>query len=136
MIVMRQATEVAETSITCPGIPASVPAARQFVRATLTGSPRVDDLELIAAELVTNAIHHTSSGREGGTFSLKVRHTPGQARLEVTDQGSGIWRPSTPDSGGLAESGRGLVIVAALADEAGHRAVDGRSQVTWAMVTW
>jgi anti-sigma regulatory factor (Ser/Thr protein kinase) len=136
MNLMRQATAVADTSMTCRGIPASVPAAREFVRATLADSPRIYDLELIAAELITNAIYHTSSGHEGGTFRLTVRYAPGYARLEVTDQGSGIWPLSIPDSGGLPEGGRGLVVVAALADEVGHRALDGRGHVMWAVVTW
>jgi len=41
--------------MTYPGTPASIPAARQFLRCVLAWSPRVDDLELIAAELMSNA---------------------------------------------------------------------------------
>jgi anti-sigma regulatory factor (Ser/Thr protein kinase) len=36
------------------------------VRGILAGSPRADDMELIAAELVSNAIRHTPSGGVGG----------------------------------------------------------------------
>jgi len=38
---------------------------------------RADDMELIAAELASNAIRHTSSGQDGGEFTLTVRAEPG-----------------------------------------------------------
>jgi anti-sigma regulatory factor (Ser/Thr protein kinase) len=62
-----------ETSVTFPGLPAIVPSARRFVRGILARSPRTDDMELITAELVSNAIRHTPSGRDGGEFTLTVR---------------------------------------------------------------
>jgi anti-sigma regulatory factor (Ser/Thr protein kinase) len=134
-IFRQRAAKVTATSITYPGIPASVPAVRRFVRGIFADSPRVDDLELIAAELITNALRHTPSGREGGKFTITVRREPGRARLEVADQGSGPWRPPPPH-GGMAEDGRGLAIVAALADEMGHGVIAGQTRVTWADVGW
>jgi serine/threonine-protein kinase RsbW len=133
-----QAARVAATSITYPGAPASVPAARRFVRSVLAGSPRVDDLESIAAELITNAIRHTPSGQVGGTFTVTVRHGSGWARLEVADQYAGQWQPwpLDDDCDSVAEYGRGLAIVAALADEIGQGAAAGDTQIVWAEVTW
>lgn len=130
-----------EVTITYPGIPASVPSVRRFVRRLLAGSSRVDDLELIAAELATNAIRHTSSGQAGGTFTITVRHQRGLARLEVADQGSGQW-PLLPlgdgdgHSSGDDECGRGLTIVAALADGTGLRVAADGSQVLWVEIAW
>lgn len=130
----QQTAQAAVTSMRYPGVLASVPVARHLVRDVLRGSPRLDDLELIAAELVTNAIRHTPSGRPGGTFTVTIRRSPRWARLEVADWGDGQW--IAPASDGAAEYGRGLIIVTALADQFGWAADVGRAQVTWAEVTW
>ena len=66
-----------DTSITFPGIPAIVPAARRFVRGSLEGSPCHADAELIAGELISNAIRHTPAGRDGGEFTVTIRTAPG-----------------------------------------------------------
>jgi anti-sigma regulatory factor (Ser/Thr protein kinase) len=122
-----------ETSVTFPGLPAIVPSARRFVRGLLAGSPRADDMELIASELITNSILHTPAG-EGGEFTVSVRAETGWARIEVSDIGTGQWHPR-PDSRPEDEYGRGLAIVSALADKLGHDAsADG--QTLWAEVFW
>ena len=122
-----------DTSITFPGIPAIVPAARRFVRGILEGAPRDDDAELIAAELISNAIRHTPAGSGDGEFTVTIRTAPGWARIEVSDPGTGQWYPTGADD--EAEYGRGLAIVGALADKFGHDAgTDG--QTVWAEVTW
>jgi anti-sigma regulatory factor (Ser/Thr protein kinase) len=56
-----------ETSVTFPGLPAIVPSVRRFVRGILASSPRADDMELITAELASNAIRHTPSGAVDGS---------------------------------------------------------------------
>ena len=123
-----------ETSVTFPGLPAIVPSARRFVRGILAGSPRADDMELIAAELASNAIRHTPSGAPGGEFTVTVHAGQGWARLEVSDAGTGQW--SGPrDADDDDEYGRGLAIVAALADKLGHDVRAG-GQVVWAEVSW
>ena len=68
-----------DTSITFPGIPAIVPAARRFMRGILEGSPSHADAELIAGELISNAIRHTPAGRDGGEFTVTIRTAPGWA---------------------------------------------------------
>ncbi len=123
-----------ETSVTFPGLPAIVPSARRFVRGILADSPRADDAELITAELASNAIRHTPSGEDGGEFTLTVRTEPGWARVEVSDSGTGEW--SAPrDGSDDNEYGRGLAIVAALADKLGHD-IRASGQTVWAEVTW
>lgn len=123
-----------DTSVTFPGVPAIVSSARRFVRGILAGCPRADEMELIASELASNAIRHTPSGQLGGQFTITVRTAPGWARLEVADTGTGHW--SAPDIPGPdPEYGRGLAIVAALADKLGHDLrPDG--QVMWAELLW
>jgi anti-sigma regulatory factor (Ser/Thr protein kinase) len=135
MTVGQEAAAAAVTSATYPGTAQSVPAARRFVRALAAGCPRAYDLELVAAEFISNAILHTPSGLDGGTFTVTVRHRPGWARVEVTDLGTLPWRPVQTDGDRLAEHGRGLAIVAALADEIGH-AVEFGHQVIWATLSW
>ncbi|CAN5843978.1 hypothetical protein BH23ACT1_BH23ACT1_12650 [soil metagenome] len=76
------------------------------------------DVELIVSELVTNAVRHgdrdvgaTSSGR------LRVWLRPGRLRVEVTSPG---WFDHVPSPGSLlAEGGRGLQIVRAVATDVG-----------------
>ncbi len=122
-----------ETSVTFPGLPAIVPSARRFVRGVLAGSPRVDDMELIACELITNAIRHSPAG-DGGEFTVCVRTGTEWARIEVSDAGTGQWHPR-PDSRPENEYGRGLAIVAALADKLGHDATSV-GQTLWAEIVW
>jgi anti-sigma regulatory factor (Ser/Thr protein kinase) len=91
-------------------------------------------MELITAELVSNAIRHTPSGEDGGEFTLTVCTEPGWARVEVSDAGTGEW--SAPCGGSDDdEYGRGLAIVAALADKLGHDIRAG-GQTAWAEVSW
>jgi two-component sensor histidine kinase len=132
-IFVGQATR-ATTSIRYPGKPASVPAARQLLRCVLSWSPRADDLELIVSELMSNAIQHTPSGRDGGTVALTIRWTPGAARIELEDDGTGHWGTARHDP--FAECGRGLMLVSALADGTGHDITPDRHHRVWAEVTW
>lgn len=106
---------------------------RRFVRGVLAGTPRADDLELIACELITNSIRHTPSG-DGGEFTVCVRAGDGWARVEVSDVGTGQWHPRD-DFGPDDEYGRGLAIVATLADKFGHD-TNPEGQTLWAEVCW
>lgn len=136
MIVRQEATGAAVTSARYPGIADSVPEVRRLVRVLFANSPRAHDLELITSELVTNAIRHTPSGRKGGNFTVTIEHQPGRARLEVTDRGTSPWYPPQRGGDGVAEHGRGLQIVAELADEIGYSGTVGQRQAIWAVLTW
>ncbi|MEV0123431.1 ATP-binding protein [Streptomyces sp. NPDC050703] len=117
--------------------PASAPAARRFVRnaARAWEVPRdlVDTLEVVTSELVTNALVHGG----GETVTVALALTGRVLTLGVTDEGRG---PVGAAAGGLpeaapdeAESGRGLVIVSALADRWGRSRGPGGLTV-WAEV--
>jgi serine/threonine-protein kinase RsbW len=130
------------------GTPASVPEARQFVAELLTGCPAREVLMTCVSELCANAITHSDSGN-GGVFIVEVHlPRPGVARIAVTDEGGPSLPvagrldleggPSLPSAGRLdpmAESGRGLAIVAACTSRWGYAdAYPGRT--VWAEACW
>jgi len=101
--------------------PESLAAARAAVRGALTrwGPTAVaDDAMLMTSELVANACVH---GAPPVTLRLALRESPAGLKLtcEVTDAGSGM--PAFPATPRDEEHGRGLAVVAALADEWGTR---------------
>lgn len=110
----RQGSTVStwQCSRTFPARPDQIAEARSFLGRVLHGCPMVDDAKLICSELTTNAVLHSGSGRPGGKVivRLEVREHD-YVWLEVEDQG-GAW----VNSGHSDQDGRGLVIVAALAD--------------------
>jgi anti-sigma regulatory factor (Ser/Thr protein kinase) len=119
-----------------PGVPSIVGTARRLVRLALSDSPRVDDIELIASELVTNAIRHTSTESRTSAVTLRLLVESSRVRVEVLDLGRVSWvRPATPVDEDEDECGRGLLIVDALADRAGHDPVP-LGQISWAEVSW
>jgi serine/threonine-protein kinase RsbW len=123
-----------ETAVTFPGLPAIVPSVRKFVRGILADSPRAEDMELIVAELASNAIRHSPAGQDEGEFTVTVRTGRGWGRIEISDAGTGEWH--APQGADLdAEYGRGLAIVAALADKLGHD-ITATGQTVWAEVGW
>ena len=112
--------------LTLPGVTRSVRHARLFLRDTLVpehvapGDDLLDDMALVVGEFAGNGIRHTASGR-GGKIDIALWAGGGVLRAEVTDEGAGGARPVVRDAAD-GESGRGLHIVAALAERWGHRA--------------
>ncbi len=101
-----------------PGRDDQVSCARAFVRGVLDGCPQLDSAVLLTSELCTNALQHSESGN-GGTFEVTVLYLPGALRIEVRDEGSaGMPFPHGFDD--HSENGRGLEIVACLADRWGQ----------------
>ena len=102
-----------------PESTSSVPMARQFVAESLTDvAPELSETAaLLVSELATNAIVHATSD-----FSVTVLYpTPaGRVRVEVVDSVPGAPSPLHPPP--TAPHGRGLLLVASLAEEWG---VDG-----------
>jgi anti-sigma regulatory factor (Ser/Thr protein kinase) len=110
-------------SLTVPGRPEEVAAARTFIRRTLAAAgkqPRVDSdaATLLTSELVTNAILHTESGAPGGTVTVVVVDVPDGVLVEVIDDGSG----GMPVVKGelLATDGHGLFLVQQLTRQWGY----------------
>ncbi|GIH62228.1 ATP-binding protein [Microbispora siamensis] len=99
------------------GRPASVTEARRFITTTLGAWPVVESAELIVSELATNAVRHTASARFGGKFIVSIQAEPDQVWLGVADEGGpGLPRLVRPSDD---EGGRGLLLVASLADNWG-----------------
>jgi anti-sigma regulatory factor (Ser/Thr protein kinase) len=87
----------------------------------------VDTTELLATELLTNALRHTPGGAEVvATLSKGPRR---RLRVEVRDSAAGRPRPRHPRPD-EATSGRGLMLVEALADEWGVRQ-DAAGKAVW-----
>lgn len=84
--------------------------ARKFVREVLVESANdlIDDAELAASELVTNAVLHTESD-----VRIRVRVQGPSARIEVYDESLTSPLPAQP--GVDATTGRGLALVGSLA---------------------
>ncbi|MGW2963240.1 ATP-binding protein [Streptomyces sp. NPDC001220] len=113
--------------LSCPGFPEEVSRARRWTRDILRDSPLAEDVELIVSELSANAILHTASGCESGSFHLAVAVSAQVVAVSVTDDGGGRTAPKVKqvehqDQDG--EHGRGLGMVSALA----HRVVIHESQ--------
>lgn len=99
----------------------SVPLAREFARTALTAwdlGHLTDDVLLCVSELATNALLHGVPPSRGYRLCLSLGED-GLLRVEVHDSGGGEPRvpSSAPYDGGAGdESGRGLLLVSALAD--------------------
>jgi GAF domain-containing protein len=104
----------------------SVPVVRRFVR-SLPVVAGVDsfDVELVVAELVSNAVLHG-----GDPVEVRVFEVDDGLRVEVADGGPGM--PAAGRSGPDAMTGRGLALVAALAAEWGVEPLATGGKVVWA----
>jgi anti-sigma regulatory factor (Ser/Thr protein kinase) len=104
-----------------PETTASVPVARQFVADALAAlAPEVGEMAaLLVSELATNAVVHATSD-----FAVTVLYptATGRVRVEVRDGVPGEPMPLRPPP--TAPHGRGLLLVASLADEWGVEGTD------------
>ncbi|UXY37009.1 ATP-binding protein [Streptomyces albidocamelliae] len=117
---MHEYTSTARVwGLSCPGFPEEVSRARRWTRDILRGSPLADDAELIVSELSANAILHTASGREHGSFHLAVAVSAQVVAVSVTDDGGTGTAPKAEHQDQNAEHGRGLGMVSVIA----HRVV-------------
>lgn len=100
--------------------------ARRWLRTTLTAwgvADRLDDVELLASELINNAVVHATSA-----VMVRLRLQDGRLRVEVTDTGIGSLhrqRTTLDDT-----SGRGLFLVEALSSAWGTAAGES-GKVVW-----
>ncbi|MFH8627512.1 ATP-binding protein [Streptomyces vietnamensis] len=100
--------------------PESVKAARDFTVQTLMswGLGDTDDIRLVVSELATNALAHGSDAEHG--FLVRLEPDDDGIRLEVHDSRDPRRPlPGPAHPGPADETGRGLVIVAALAADWG-----------------
>lgn len=121
-------------SLTIPGEPAYLHAARKLVARTLgNGYACSDTAAPLTSELVTNALQHSDSRHLGGTVTISVIAVPDGIRVEVIDDG-GATLPAVdvkqPEQPCLAERGRGLRLVDSLSARWSHY-TDTAGAVTW-----
>lgn len=105
-----------QLTLSVPTTPSAVASARhQAMDEIQSWDAELDDevvhtAELVISELVTNAVRYAS----GGQVSLEVRLNESAVHIEVLDCSPVLPYPSLPDQ--RSENGRGLFLVAALAD--------------------
>ena len=112
--------------VSLPAGLAAVSHARAQVRAALSAwhvpvDPHV--AALLTSELVTNAVLHQADP----TVTLAIKCFSGQLRVDVSDNSRAM--PAPADVSADAESGRGLILVAALATEWGFYPTPGGKTV-------
>ncbi|MEV5386173.1 SpoIIE family protein phosphatase [Streptomyces sp. NPDC052721] len=111
-----------------PGDPEALTRARHMIQAAVRAwgaHDLADEIELVAGELITNALMHTE-----GSAIVTLRALDGgdrRLRIEVEDCSSAL--PRRRDAGEIGVSGRGLVLVERLADSWGVEARGGGKAV-------
>ncbi|MBN0048000.1 ATP-binding protein [Streptomyces actuosus] len=120
--------------IALPHTTAAVPVARALVRtalAELEHGADCDTAELLTAELVANAVEHTS-GRS--PIELVVELLPSGCQVEVHDPDPAppgdLTVPAGPAPDPWQEHGRGLLLIRALSASCGHRPT-GSGKAVW-----
>jgi anti-sigma regulatory factor (Ser/Thr protein kinase) len=111
-----------------PATPAAASVARLFVRCLCEewGVAGIADVaELLSSELVTNAVVHARSAIE-----LEAARSQSDLRVDVRDVGPGAVVAEGRPPSSEAEGGRGLAIVASLADDWGVES-SGRGKSVW-----
>ena len=121
----ERSAESASWRIALPHTAAAVPVARALVRTAISEVEHpadCDTAELLTAELVANAVEHTS-GR--GPIELVVELLPGGCQVEVHDPDPAppghLTRPVIEEPDPWQEGGRGLLLIRALSQSCGHR---------------
>jgi two-component sensor histidine kinase len=115
-----------------------VRAVRAFVGQTLRPvTDRIDlaDVDLMTAEIATNALRYSASGHPGGGLWVTVLRSADRVRLEFQDDGGAKTVPTVRADHG--ESGRGLLLVAGLSAAWGYEiGENGQRRITvWFEVT-
>lgn len=119
--------------IALPHTAAAVPVARALVRtalADLEHKADSDTAELLTAELVANAVEHTTGD---APIELVVELLPTGFRVEVHDPDpeppSSLTRPAAEEPDPWQEHGRGLLLIRALSSSCGHRPTESGKAV-------
>jgi serine/threonine-protein kinase RsbW len=112
-----------------------VPAARHWLLDQLGGGdhPASWAVELIGTELVTNAVRHTASGRQGGRVTVGVDVCEDGVWIGVKDEGAAR-EPRIAEHDDGSDGGRGLSLVAAYSKSWGHEMQD-EGRLVWCLVS-
>lgn len=120
---------ITDTVIPLPRRADSARAARAMARDACVGHVTavvLEDVALVVSELVTNAIMHGD-----GEIQLRLQVDSGSIVVGVQDTGAN--RPQVPADGAGNESGRGMTLVAAVAQDWGVRAL-GDGKEVWCVL--
>lgn len=106
--------------------------ARRFIVDVLDQHPAVESAKLIISELVTNAVLH--GGRDAGqvTVSVSEDRNDGSVRLDVSQPEHPGFDFEDNAPGHMESTGRGLMIVEALADDWGF---DNTTGSVWVVLS-
>lgn len=113
-----------------PGDHSAARLARRHVGEALAAWAQVEEIELVASELTTNAIRHGLP-----PIHLAIELLDGRVRVTVSNlAGAGAGEPAVQRAANDAGHGRGLSLVRALADDWGWSREGDRVRV-WADFT-
>ncbi|MDA8371761.1 MAG: ATP-binding protein [Nocardiopsaceae bacterium] len=121
----------------CVGNLTAVRSIRARVRAFLERAKPpetvLDDAELAASELATNALLHSRSGQTGGVMTLFIRSGRGRVRVAVADQGEKSAEAASGFGATRADNGdygRGKLIIESCTSRSGEYWTDS-THVVW-----
>ncbi|QWA25778.1 SpoIIE family protein phosphatase [Streptomyces osmaniensis] len=126
LLAQLPAAPLAAASVELPAKASSVPSGRSFVVDNLTAwdcASAADDARLLVSEILTNAVQHAE-----GPLVLHLRRTTTELAIEISDLSPHLPQPRLAAQDD--ESGRGLILVDAVADSWGVRP-DERGKTTW-----
>ncbi|WP_324787764.1 PAS domain S-box protein [Streptomyces sp. H51] len=126
LLARLPAAPLAAMTTDLPALPSSVPEARVFLHKALTAwdcADAADEALLLLSETLTNAVQHAE-----GPIGLHLRRTATDLTVEVSDRSPHLPQPRL--AGEDEESGRGLLLVRALAHNWGVRPTD-EGKTTW-----
>lgn len=118
---------VTAASTSLPAEPASVPAARRFVRAVLQGSglqAAWETAQMLVSEVATNAVLHARTA-----FTVEVVRDGERVRVSVTDLSPAV--PRQRSYGADSATGRGLRLVDTFAAAWGVDRQPGGGKTVW-----
>ena len=128
LVVATRDTPTLEARLELHDDPSSVPLARSLLT-QLLGQWEMEDFvdlaALVISELVANAVRHVP-----GACAVELTRNDDVLRIAVVDSGAGM--PDLQSPGISAFGGRGLHIVAALADAWGTDRLEDGSKAVWA----
>ena len=126
LLTQLPAAPLASVATELPALAESVPTGRAFLSGVLTAwecADTADDARLLLSEILTNAVQHAQ-----GPIGLHLCRTTTEITVEISDRSPHLPQPRT--AGEDEESGRGLILVRALADGWGVRPTD-EGKTTW-----
>ncbi|MFI8536444.1 PAS domain S-box protein [Streptomyces aquilus] len=126
LLAQLPAAPLAALTTDLPALPSSVPDGRTFLNKALIAwecAESAEEARLLLSEILTNAVQHAE-----GPITLHLCRTATDLTVEVSDRSPHLPQPRI--AGEDEESGRGLLLVRALADGWGVRPTD-EGKTTW-----